>query len=253
MPLRIGIAAGVATSSLAPVLRELNRRMPRLTLTVRHGGSSQINDWLLASEIDVGLTADGERLTERAIQWPLFDDSIVVLVSQDHQLAGDGPLETERIGGHLVLRRIGGDGPLDGVFSRLAGGCKTPAARHFGATEEHINEMVAAGLGVGLSTERQPMREGVLRRPIWPPQWLTVCLAMIPGRPCSSAAHTFIRLARDRTDWYGGVVQRKAVLTMAVDNTGPPVEGVGLTKGEERNGRTACARHIALSAADRAG
>jgi DNA-binding transcriptional LysR family regulator len=198
MPLRLGVGWGVSTSSLAPVLRDLHQRIPRLVLTVRQGGAEQINDWLLASEIDVGLTADGGCLTQRAIQWPLFDDRIVALVSPDHQLAGDGPIESTTIANHLIVGRVGGDTPLDIIGARLAGGGNSRKIRHCGTTEEHINDMVAAGLGVGLSTERHPCREGILRRPISPPEWLTVCLAAIPGRPRSPAVHIFIKLARAR-------------------------------------------------------
>lgn len=198
MPLRLGIGSGVATSSLAPVLRELSRRIPLLTLTVRQGGASQINEWLLASEVDIGVIADATCLTQRATQWPLFDDHIVVLVSLDHQLAGDGPIDGATIADHLIVGRIGGDTPLDVVEARLAGR-SARTIRHLGTTEEHIHDMVAAGLGVSLSTERQPCRDGILRRPISPPEWLTVSLATMPGRPQSPAAHIFLKLARARS------------------------------------------------------
>ncbi len=197
MPLRLGIGSGVATSALEPVLRELNQRMPRLTMSVRQGGTSQINEWLLASEIDVGLIADSLCLTQRATQWPLFDDPIVLLVAPDHQLAGDGPIDAATLANHPIVGRIGGDTPLDRVGARLVGSSER-MVRHLGTTEEHIHDMVAAGLGVSLSTERQPSRVGILRRPVSPSQWLTVCLATMSGRPHSPAAHIFIKLARNR-------------------------------------------------------
>jgi DNA-binding transcriptional LysR family regulator len=196
MPLRLGIGPEVATASLAPVLGELNRRIPRLTLTVRQGSTNQINDWLLASEIDLGVTADAGGLTQRATSWPLFDDAVVVLVSSAHQLAGVGPIDAALIANQLIVGRIGGDTPLDLVGARLTGGGSPHTIRHLGSTDEHVCDMVAAGLGIGLSTERRPCRIGILRRPISPPQWLTVCLAAIPGRPHSPAAHIFIKLAR---------------------------------------------------------
>jgi DNA-binding transcriptional LysR family regulator len=198
MPLRLGIGSGVATASLAPVLHELNRRVPLLTVTVRQGGTSQINDWLLESEVDVGVTADAAGLTERATRWPLFDDPVLVLVSSDHPLAVDGPIDSATIAGHPVIGRLGGDTQLDRIGARLAAAGDARAIRHLGTTEEQITDMVAAGLGICVSTERQPCRAGIVRRPISPAEWLTVCLAAIPGRPHSPAAHIFIKLARAR-------------------------------------------------------
>ncbi len=74
--LRIGVGAWVPPGSLRPLLTALEPRFPTLELSVRQGDTPTLNQWLLAAEIDVAITADAEGLTERANSWPLFDDDV---------------------------------------------------------------------------------------------------------------------------------------------------------------------------------
>ncbi len=194
MPLRLAVGPGVETASLSPLLRELGRRMPQLEVSVRLGGTADMNAWLLSSEVDAGLTADAEGLTDRANRWPLFEDAVVVLVAPGHALAGDGPIGNDDAAPHLVVAHGDTDCPLERIRARLAG----PVTCHASANEAQASDIVAAGLGLGLSTARQPGRPGILRRPISPPEALSVCLAAIPGRPASQAAQAFLKLARAR-------------------------------------------------------
>ncbi len=72
---------------MIPLLHEVMQRVPGLELTIHHGKAKRLNEWLLASEIDVVLTAEGDSLTERANRWPVFSDPIVVLMPDGHTLA----------------------------------------------------------------------------------------------------------------------------------------------------------------------
>jgi len=64
------------------------QRVSGLELTIHHGKAKPLNERLLASEIDVVLTAEEDSLTERANRWPVFSDPIVVVMPDGHALAG---------------------------------------------------------------------------------------------------------------------------------------------------------------------
>lgn len=189
--LGLGLGAWVEPATVTPLLREIANRFPKLDLTIRHGETAALNDWLLASEIDVTMTADVDGLTERANRWPVFSDPIVALVPEDHALAGPDRVDMEQLRAHTLIGRLAHS------LTHPALEC---AIRHRGTTEDDVHAIVQAGVGIALSTARRRVPPGVVRRAINPPDSLEVVVATMAGRPISRAADAFIRLAR-AMDW----------------------------------------------------
>jgi DNA-binding transcriptional LysR family regulator len=199
--LRIGFGAWVEPSVVAPLIRQISERFPSLEVTVRHGGHAALNGWLLGSEIDVLLTADVERLTERANRWEVFADSLVALLPADHVLAAGESLNIDQLRELVLIGQYGSDTDqswMDAdLRTRLA---LTTPLRHRGSTDEHVHNLVRAGIGVALSTGRRVLPPGIVRRVVRPVHTLSVFVAAIAGRPVTRAADAFLRLARAR-DW----------------------------------------------------
>lgn len=187
--LRIGIGAWVPPGSLRPLLASLSPRFPTLELSIRQGDTPTLNQWLLAAEIDVALTVDGEGLTERANSWPLFDDDVVAVVPLGHSLAVEGPLAQTELGGRDLVGRA--DAGVDPVLAPRG-------FRHTVPTHEHLWPLIEAGLGVALSTSRRTAPPGMLRRTLEPPHRFQVRVAVMPGRPATRQADALIKLARAR-------------------------------------------------------
>ena len=193
--LRLGLGAWIEPAVVTPLIREVMQRIPSLELTVRYGEIKTLNEWLLSSEIDVTLTAEADRLTERANRWPVFADPVVVLVPSDHPLAGPGYLAVEQLEDHPMVGRVGG---VNGEGGKSGPEALYPTLpiRHRGATEAQVHAVVQAGFGLALSTARHSLPAGVVSRAIKPSEHLNVVVAAMAGRPISRAADAFLRLAR---------------------------------------------------------
>jgi DNA-binding transcriptional LysR family regulator len=199
--LRIGLGTWVDPSVLAPLIQEVSRRFPSLEVTVRQGDQTVLNEWLLGAEIDVLLTADVEHLTDRANRWGVFADPLVALLPEHHALAAGDSLSVDQLRGQVLIGKLGADadeGRTDiDLRSRLA---LTAPPRHRGSSDEQVHNLVRAGIGIALSTERRVLPPGIARRAVRPSHALDVFVAALAGRPVTRAADAFLRLARAR-DW----------------------------------------------------
>jgi hypothetical protein len=204
--LRLGLGVGVEPVVVAPLIREVMDRMPDLELTLRYGEIKALNEWLLASETDVILTAEADRLTERANRWPVFSDPVVILLPAGHALAAPGGVTVGQLGAHPLVGRLEGAeaGAADpgGADTGLEALYRALPVRHRGATDEQVHAIVQVGLGLALSTARRRLPAGVVSRVIEPEQRLDIVVAAMAGRPASRAADAFLRLARARA-WDG--------------------------------------------------
>lgn len=187
--LRIGIGAWVPPGSLRPLLAALVPRFPTLELSICQGETPTLNEWLLAAEIDVALTADADGLTGRANSWPMFDDDVVAVMPPGHLLAAAGPLAQAALDGHDLIGRA--DADMDPALAPRG-------FRHTAPTQEHVWSLVESGLGVALSTVRRTAPPGMLRRTLEPPHRFQVRIAAMPGRPATRAADALVKRARAR-------------------------------------------------------
>jgi LysR family hydrogen peroxide-inducible transcriptional activator len=204
--LRIGLGAWVEPSLVSPLIQQINLRFSGLDVTIQHGDHAALNEWLLASKIDVLLTADSERLTERANRWEIFSDPLVALLPGDHPLAQGKFLSIDQLRNEVLIGTCGHDAdePQADMDLRTRLALTTPL-RHRGSTDEHVHSLVRAGIGVALSTGRRVLPPGIIRCVVQPTHSLSVFVAAIAGRPITRAADAFLRLARAR-DWNAGAV-----------------------------------------------
>jgi LysR family transcriptional regulator, hydrogen peroxide-inducible genes activator len=198
--LRVGLGAWVEPSVIMPLILSVSQRFHNLQVTVKHGDVAALNEWLLNSDIDVLLTAQADRLTDRANRWRVFSDPIVVLLPEHHALSVATSLDIDQIRKQVMVGRVASatEGRIDSdLEERFA---ITPAIRHRGSTDEHVYNFISAGMGVSLSTGRRTLPPDIARRALEPEHTLDVSVAAIAGRPLSRAADAFLRLARAR-DW----------------------------------------------------
>src|SRR5262249_6861618 len=101
-----------------------------------------------------------------------------------------------------LLGREAGPTDLERWFEALCHSLgATPKIRHSVGSEEHIQHMVAAGLGIALSGDRQPVAAGLAARPIADPGAMRKAVrAAVAGRPHGPGLAAFLKLRRAR-DW----------------------------------------------------
>lgn len=190
--LRIGLGPWVAPDSILPILRELQARFAALEVSLRFGATASLNDLLISSDIDVALTVDAKSLTERANIWPLFEDSVVVLLADGHALALSAPLSVEMLVGQCLVGRADHE-----EASQILSDVPAPI-RHVGSSDEYVWTLMRAGLGIALSTARCAVPPDIVCRTLDPQRSVAVYVAAIPGRRASPAVDAFVRLARAR-------------------------------------------------------
>ena len=148
-PLRLGLIPTVAPYVVAPVLRTLARRYPRLQPDITEAHTARLLDDLAAGRLDavvVALPSGGANTREI----PLYEEEFVLLVPEDDPLAGRRDVDPAVLRGLRLLLLDEGhclrDQTLD--ICRQVGAATTHPARAASLTT--VAQLVAAGLGVTL-------------------------------------------------------------------------------------------------------
>jgi DNA-binding transcriptional LysR family regulator len=171
-------------------------------LSIAEGGAAEVCAKMLDGDLDTAVMVEPEKLPERLNRWLLFEDRYVVLCSADHRFAALGEVPVTALAEECVLVRAGRGCDFEHALDRLctATGVK-PRARHTGSSEDHIEEMVRAGLGIAISAAHQSVAADLAARPIADATATRrVILSAAAGRQHGPALALFLKLMRAR-DW----------------------------------------------------
>jgi DNA-binding transcriptional LysR family regulator len=159
---KLVIAAGVTTSVLLlpSWLRELGRRFPGIDVSVRTGTSHEVEGWVAAAEVDLGVITSEPRRGELVAR-PMFEEEIVLVVeraaARERVQLGELPLI-------LFPRSTGFRSYLE---QRAAERGLSLQVKMETDSVEAIKSFVAVGLGASflpLSTVEDELRRGELAR-----------------------------------------------------------------------------------------
>ncbi len=199
-PLRVGLAADVPMPPFLPVFGELAARLPGFELSLEGAGSAVLCEALLQGTLDAAVVTEGAVLSDRLNRWPLFRDVAVLMLPPGHALDTGEAVPLSALDGTAVIC-----GTADCRMARLleqaqkAHGTR-PSQRHRVDAPGRAADLVRAGLGIALSTERTAVPGGVHKRRVEGQAAHDVLLVAVAGRPFTRAAHAFIKLARAR-EW----------------------------------------------------
>lgn len=203
-PLRVGLGTTVSAHLLTPVLRELEDRIEGFELSLVEGSSDELFGQMLDDELDAAVVVASDKMPERLNRWPLFDERYVVLFPPGHRFEKLDAVPVAALGDECVLLRGRRGGDHEEALNRLcmAAGIR-PRSRHTGASEDHIQHMVGAGLGIAVSGAHQPSPVGILARPFADPAASRrIMVTAVAGRQHGPALALFLKLMRAR-DWSG--------------------------------------------------
>jgi DNA-binding transcriptional LysR family regulator len=201
-PLRLGLGMTISAQMLRPALRELEDRVKGFELSIAEGGSADLCGKLLDGELDTAVIVEPDKLPERLNRWPLFEDRYVVLCRTEHRLAALGEIPVAALADECVLERASRGCDFEQALDRLctAAGVK-PKMRHTGSSDDHIQEMVRAGLGIAISAAHQPIACDLVARPFADATATRrIILVAVAGRQHGPALALFVKLMRAR-DW----------------------------------------------------
>lgn len=194
--LRIGLAPGIGCTAIAFAIRAIAVVLPDLMIRFEEATATSLVEAMLDDMLDCALLPQDYELPERFNDWPLYEDRAVAVLPASHDLATRDSLTGNDLQGEMVLHGEGhGDfaAKLDGI-----NGTRYRFLRCDGAFS-HLLDLVGAGIGVALLSERIALPTQVIARPITDPILVrSVRLAALAGRPQSIAVSEFIKLCRTR-------------------------------------------------------
>lgn len=149
--LRIGSAsAEFATVQLPGILRELKNKFPNAELSVSVGTSHTLVEKIAHGDMDIAFVSLPVENTSVTTEL-LFSDQIVAIGAPDHPLARKKSIDAATLAAEkLILGERGGNARrrVDDFFH--AAGVKPNVVMEL-SRQEAINQMVEAGMGVGIA------------------------------------------------------------------------------------------------------
>ncbi len=157
--LRIGSASGTfAMNQLPGIMHGLKEKFPNAELTVSSGTSQRLVDKIMHGEIDtafVSLPVDNLNISTES----LFSDEIVAIAHPNHPLAKEKYISAATLAGEkLILGERGGNTRrmIDEFFQ--AANVRPNITMEL-SRQEALNNMVEAGLGVGMAGAKSVAKE----------------------------------------------------------------------------------------------
>jgi DNA-binding transcriptional LysR family regulator len=192
--LKIGLGPGIGAASIAGAVREVAGVLPDVAVHFEESGPAALIDAMLHDMLDCALLPDDCDMPERLNRWPLYTEAAVIVLPAAHKLAGLNIVTARDIMEENILvgERCGGfANSLVGItgFSLRLQRCNGAAAQ--------MLELVSAGLGIALLSERLPFAGSLATRRFTEPDLTRrILLTAVAGRPLNPAASSFIKLCR---------------------------------------------------------
>jgi DNA-binding transcriptional LysR family regulator len=199
-PLKIGLTPCVSSNLLVEPLAEVARHVPGIQVEIIEEPVHRLLGLLFDGDISAAIAADATGLPERIDHWDLFEDQFLVLAAKDNPLADTDEVPMSALAKVTWLERSGCDLTRKFWDMVFADG-QSPKISHRSKHENHLQNMVEAGLGIMVASAHTPRLPSLAARPITedPMRWI-VSLLVIAGRRYTPALDAFIKIARLR-DW----------------------------------------------------
>jgi LysR family hydrogen peroxide-inducible transcriptional activator len=195
--LKIGLGPGIGAASVAGAVREIANMLPDVVIHFEESGPATLIEAMLTDMLDCALVPDDCDIPERLNRWPLYTDRAVAVLPSGHRLLSQESIEAREFMDETILV-----GELCGGFAnRLATitSYSLRLQRCNGATSQ-ILDLVGAGLGIALLSERLRFAPPLQTRPIEGTELTRrILLTAVAGRPLNPAAASFIKLCRAQT------------------------------------------------------
>lgn len=204
-PLRLGIAASIATDALVGLMEGLKRSLNGLELSLAREPQRRVVESAMAGDLDLVFVSDLEDLPERMRGWHLFREECLLVLPQAHRLTREPIVALADLDNEDLIDVV--DCPFCDRLRGLAADAGVRARfRHRAGAPDEMMRLVAAGFGLGLAPRALAPTEGLVGRLLAAPSFEHgVVIATVAGRPFSTATEACLRLARTR-DWTIGRV-----------------------------------------------
>jgi DNA-binding transcriptional LysR family regulator len=195
--LKIGLGPGIGAASVAPAVREIAGMLPDVTIHFNESGPASLVEAMLTDMLDCALVPDNCELPDRLNRWPLYADRAVAVLPPDHKLLAQNAVTGRDIMDETILvgERCGG------FANRLATITSyTLRLQSCNGATSQLLDLVAAGLGIALLSDRLSFAAPLATRPFTDPDLTRrILLTAVAGRPLNPAAASFVKLCRAKS------------------------------------------------------
>jgi DNA-binding transcriptional LysR family regulator len=147
--LTVGASSTPGTYVLPRLLGRFHARYPGVALTLQIENSRELEHWVAAGRVDLGVIGEAPLLGGLSAT-PLLKDRLVLIVPRRHRLAKRRVVQSRALIGEALIAREEGSstrGVAERYFAAL--GLEFAPVMALGSTEA-VREAVAAGLGVAI-------------------------------------------------------------------------------------------------------
>ncbi|CAH0125672.1 LysR family transcriptional regulator [Roseomonas sp. CECT 9278] len=198
--LRIGLAPSVPVCNFSALFMEVATRVRGFEMNLRRTRSPELVEAMLHGTLDLAVLPESEALPDRLNTWPLWQESVAVVLPEGHRLAAHEQVEAAELEGETLVEA---EPPAACAFVPRGLASKYGLrlrAVHRGE-EAEVGLLVALGLGIALVPAGTILPRGAVMRPLVAPAFdYRVLLCAVAGRPMNRAGRAFVKLARATLD-----------------------------------------------------
>jgi DNA-binding transcriptional LysR family regulator len=199
-PLKIGLPPCISATLIVGPLTRTAVAMPGLRVELIEASPSELPDLLMDGKINAAIAGDIEELPDRVNYWPLFEERFMVLTSASNTFAQLSAIPLGSLQEEVWLDRTGCETTRRFWTGDVAQRLK-PKIHHRTRHEAHLQQMVAAGLGIALIPEHVPFEASVVACRIeGDPFRRNIQLLAAAGTNRTPGLETFIEAVREH-DW----------------------------------------------------
>lgn len=199
-PLRIGLSDSISSANLIGLLEGLRSCVNGFELTLMQLPARDIITRALDGDFDLVFVSDALELPERMRSWPLFRETCRLILPAGDRLAEKPQVALADLAGMEMVEHID-CADLDRFKGLCASADVNLSYRHRVHGTDQLQRLVKAGFGYGLLPANTPLLEGLVARELAEAASVrNVAVAIVAGRPFTTATDACLRLARTR-DW----------------------------------------------------
>jgi DNA-binding transcriptional LysR family regulator len=199
-PLTLSLSHTIDMALLVEPLRELVRAVSGVELRFLRGTPEQLVGHLRKGEAELAIAGPLGENWDRMESWALFAEPIILVVNNDHRLAGNNEVELGHLRGDRFLFRPYCEmaEPIKAILQSYG---LQEEAKHLMVSETDVLQLLEANMGIGFLPQSTARRSGLRRLPV---NGLnlerTISLHAVAGRQRSEAAAALMKLLR-AADW----------------------------------------------------
>ena len=202
-PLKLGIMCTIGPDNLVGLISSLQDTYPGVELQLIDAAAIELQDKLLAGDLEAAIYCLPGDPDERLHALPLFREQFMIAVNARHRLARMNAVPVRELNGERSLNRANCE-VIDYAREVFLGQGSKVRRVYRSERDDWILAMVAAGLGFGFVPQYcAGERRDIVVRPLVEPEiWREINLFTVRGRPHSPAVGALVREAM-RTSWMG--------------------------------------------------